>query len=151
MKDTIVYDPIQVITILGFNFKTDLAELSAYVESHGFTIEEVGLDKFINPNPIGIRTWDELENVYKSNKEVYDKLVWLMNNANDYDEYLVYEEVYESLYVTYLSFDMFREFSINGQAPKTYTDFLRNSNMALYNVLMNCDQVQKETERKQEI
>ena len=46
---------------------------------------------------------------------------------------------------------MFREFSINGTAPKTYTDFLKNSNMALYNVLMNCDAIQKETERRQEI
>ena len=97
-KDTIVYDPIQAIAILGFNFKTDLVELSDYVQSQGFTLEEVGLDKFINPNPIGIRTWDELENVYKSNKEVYDRLVWLMNNANDYDEYCVYRKVYESLY-----------------------------------------------------
>ena len=150
-KDNIIYDPIQSIAILGFNFETDLDKLAKFVEDHGMTLEEVGLDKFINPNPVGIRSWDELEKVYLSNKEVYDKLVWLMNNANNYDEYLVYKEVYESLYVTYLSFDMFREFSINGQAPKTYTDFLRNSNMALYNVLMNCDQVQKETERKQEI
>ena len=151
MKDTIVYDPIQAIAILGFNFNTDLAELADYVESHGFTIEDVGLDKFINPNPIGIRTWDELENVYKSNKEVYDKLVWLMNNANDYDEYCVYRKVYESLYVTKLSFDMFREYSINGQEPKTYTEYIRNSNVSLYNVLMNCDAIQKETERQQEI
>lgn len=150
-KDNIIYDPIQSIAILGFNFETDLDRLAKFVEDHDMTIEEVGLDKFINPNPVGIRSWEELEKVYSSNKEVYDKLVWLMNNANNYDEYLVYKEVYESLYVTYLSFDMFREFSINSQAPKTYTDFLKNSNVGLYNVLMNCDAVQKETERKQEI
>lgn len=150
-KDTIVYDPIQSIAILGFNFNTDLAKLSEYVQSHGFTLEEVGLDKFINPNPIGIRTWDELEKVYSSNKEVYDKLVWLMNNANDYNEYCVYREVYESLYVTRLSFDMFREFSINGKAPKTYTEYLQNSNVGLYNVLMNCADIQKDEERRQEL
>ena len=46
---------------------------------------------------------------------------------------------------------MFREFSINGQAPKTYTEYIRNSNVGLYNVLMNCDAIQKETERRQEI
>lgn len=150
-KDTIVYDPIQSIAILGFNFNTDLAKLSEYVQSHGFTLEEVGLDKFINPNPIGIRTWDELEKVYSSNKEVYDKLVWLMNNANDYNEYCVYREVYESLYITRLSFDMFREFSINGKAPKTYTEYLQNSNVGLYNVLMNCADIQKDEERRQEL
>ena len=151
IKDTIVYDPIQAIAILGFNFETDLAQLSEYVMSEGYTLEEIGLDKFINPNPIGIRTWDELETVYNSNKQVYDKLVWLMNNANDYDEYCVYRKVYESLYVTKLSFEMFRGYSINGQEPKTYTEYIRNSNIGLYNVLMNCDMIQKETERQQEI
>ena len=59
-KDNIIYDPIQSIAILGFNFKTDLAELSQYVIDHGFTLEEVGLDKFINPNPVGIRTWGKV-------------------------------------------------------------------------------------------
>lgn len=150
-KDNIIYDPIQTIAILGFNFETDLDKLAKYVEDHGMTIEEVGLDKFINPNPTGIRTWDYLEEVYTSNKQVYDKLVWLMNNANNYDEYLVYREVYEALYVTYLSFDMFREYSINGEAPKTYTEYLKNCNVSLYNVLLNTDQIQKETEKKQEI
>lgn len=151
IKDTIVYDPIQAIAILGFNFETDLAQLSDYVMSEGYTLEEIGLDEFINPNPIGIRTWDELETVYNNNKQVYDKLVWLMNNANDYDEYCVYRKVYESLYVTKLSFEMFRGYSINGQEPKTYTEYIRNSNIGLYNVLMNCDMIQKETERQQEI
>ena len=151
IKDTIVYDPIQAIAILGFNFETDLAQLSDYVMSEGYTLEEIGLDRFINPNPIGIRTWDELETVYNNNKQVYDKLVWLMNNANDYDEYCVYRKVYESLYVTKLSFEMFRGYSINGQEPKTYTEYIRNSNIGLYNVLMNCDMIQKETERQQEI
>ena len=151
IKDTIVYDPIQAIAILGFNFETDLAQLSEYVMSEGYTLEEIGLDRFINPNPIGIRTWDELETVYNNNKQVYDKLVWLMNNANDYDEYCVYRKVYESLYVTKLSFEMFRGYSINGQEPKTYTEYIRNSNIGLYNVLMNCDMIQKETERQQEI
>lgn len=151
IKDTIVYDPIQAIAILGFNFETDLAQLSDYVMSEGYTLEEIGLDRFINPNPIGIRTWDELETVYNNNKQVYDKLVWLMNNANDYNEYCVYRKVYESLYVTKLSFEMFRGYSINGQEPKTYTEYIRNSNIGLYNVLMNCDMIQKETERQQEI
>ena len=151
IKDTIVYDPIQAIDILGFNFTTDLGKLSQYVEDHGFTIEEIGLDKFINPNPIGIRSFDELEEIYQNNKDVYDNLVWLMNNANNYDEYLVFKEVYESLYITRLSFDMFRDYSINGQEPKTYTEYIRNSNVGLYNVLMNCDAIQKETERQQEI
>lgn len=149
--DTIVYDPIQSLAILGFNFQTDLAELTAYVEDQGFTLEDLGLDKFINPNPIGIRSFEELNHVYRSNKEVYDKLVKLINNANNKDEYDVYRKVYESLYITRLNFDMFRKFSINGKAPKTYTEYLRNSNMGLYNVLMDCDKILKEEERRAEL
>lgn len=150
-KDNIIYDPIQSIAILGFNFNTDLAELSKYIEDQGYTLEEIGLDKFINPNPVGIRNWEELEKVYRNNKEVYENLVRLMNNANDYDEYCVYRKVYESLYVTKLNFDMFRKYSMNGVAPKTYTDYLKNSNVGLYNVLLNCELIQKDTERRLEI
>lgn len=151
VKDTIVYDPIQSLAILGFNFDTDLAELSEYLKSEGYTLEDVGLDKFINPNPIGIRSWEELENVYKSNKEVYEKLTWLMNNANDYKEYCVYRKVYESLYVCNLSFDLFYNSSINGRAPKTYTDYLKNNSVSLYNVLLDCEAIEKEDERLLEI
>lgn len=151
IEDTIVYDPIQAIAILGFNFETDMVELTNYLEEQGYTLEDVGLDKFINPNPTGIRSWEELNEVYTNNKEVYNKLVWLMNNANDYNEYCVYRRVYESLYITRLNFDMFRKFSLNGQPPITYTEYLKNSNVGLYNVLENCEKIQKDTERRLEI
>lgn len=149
--DDIMYDPIQSLAILGFNFNTDLDELKQYVLDQGFTLEEIGLDKFINPNPIGIRDWEELDKVYTNNKEVYDRLVYLMNHANDKDEYDVYRKVYQSLYVTRLNFQMFRDFSVNGQAPKTYTEYLQNSNVGLYNALNDIEAIPKEEDRRIEI
>ena len=130
-KDIIMYDPIQYLGVYGFNFATDLQKLENYIESEGFTMEELGLDKFINPNPIGIRDWDELDNVYSSNKKVYENLVHLINNANDYDEYKVYRKVYESLYVTRLNFKMFTDKAINNVPPKTYTDYIQAADTTL--------------------
>lgn len=149
--DEIIYDPIQSIAILGFNFETDLDKLADYLDQHGFTIEDVGLDKFINPNPIGIRTWEELEEVYDNNKEVYTRLTKLINNANNKDEYDIYRTVYESLYVTRLNFDMFKKRGINNRAPSTYTEYLKNTNISLYNVIQDCAAIQKDSERRLEL
>lgn len=151
IKDNIIYDPIQTMAILGFNFNKDMEELKSYIESEGFTMEELGLDKFINPNPVGIRSWEELDNVYSSNKQVYEKLVKLINNANDYDEYKLYRKVYESLYVTQLNFKMFTDKAINKVPPKTYTDYMRNTDTILYNILTDCEAIPKDNERRVEI
>ena len=151
IKDTIFYDPVQSIAVLGFNFETDLTELVNYIEGQKYTIEELGLDKFINPNPIGIRTWDELDRIYNNNKKVYEHLVRLMNNANNYDEYKLYRKVYDALYITRLNFDTFKKAGMNGYPPTTYTEYIRTTNMALYNILMDCADIQKPTERRVEI
>lgn len=150
-KDIIMYDPIQYLGVYGFNFATDLQKLEDYIESEGFTMEELGIDKFINPNPIGIRDWDELDNVYSSNKKVYENLVHLINNANDYDEYKVYRKVYESLYVTRLNFKMFTDKAINNVPPKTYTDYIQAADTTLYTILLDCDAIPKDNERRVEI
>lgn len=151
MKDTIIYDPIQSLAVYGFNFATDMQKLQEYIESEGSSMEELGIDKFINPNPIGIRSWEELDEVYTNNKEVYDNLVHLINNANNYDEYKMYRKVYESLYVTRLNFKMFTDRSINNVPPKTYTDYISASDVTLYNILLDCDKIPKENERRVEI
>lgn len=150
-KDKIIYDPIQSIDILGFNFNTDFNALIDYVKDQGYSIEKLKLDKFINPNPIGIRSWEELEKVYDNNREVYKNLVHLMNNANNKDEYDLYRKVYQSLYVTKLSFDMFRKYNLSNKVPATYTDYLKSTNVALYNVLSNCELIQKDSERQLEL
>lgn len=151
IKDNIIYDPVQSLAVYGFNFKTDMKELQEYIESEGFTMEELGIDEFINPNPIGIRSWEELDEVYNTNKDIYENLVKLINNANNYDEYKLYRKVYEALYVTRLNFKMFTDKSINNVAPKTYTDYIQVADATLYNVLIDCEKVPKEDERRVEI
>lgn len=151
IKDNIIYDPIQSLAVYGFNFNTDMKELQDYIETEGFTMEELGIDEFINPNPIGIRSWEELDEVYNTNKDIYENLVKLINNANNYDEYKLYRKVYESLYVTRLNFKMFTDKSINNVAPKTYTDYIQVADATLYNVLIDCEKVPKDDERRIEI
>ena len=150
-KDNIIYDPVQTLAVYGFNFKTDLDKLKQYVSDNGESLSDIKLDKFIMPESSRIRTFEELDKIYTDNKECYDRLVWLMNNANNKNEYDVYRKVYESLYVTRLSFNMFKEKGSAGYPPKTYTDYIMNSNAILYSAIIQCGNITNDKERSVEI
>lgn len=147
VNDTIVYDPVRAMAVCGFNFDTDLSELKTYVVNQGYTLEEVGLDKFKNPNPVGIHDWDTLISMYEDNKSVCLKLIDLMNHANDYDEYKLYRTVYDALYVTKLHFDMFTSVSNNNTPPTRYCEYLNLANNELYQIVQECASIDKEEER----
>lgn len=149
-KDNIIYDPIRSMAVKGFNFTTDMDQLEEYLISEGYTLEDLGLDGFKNPTPIGLQSWEEMHDVYTSNKDTYTKLVHLMNNANDYDEYKVYRTVYQALYVTKLNFDMFNVDGLS-RKPKTYKEYLLYSSIPLYNIIESCEAIQKDSERQLEI
>lgn len=151
VNDTIVYDPVRALDVCGFNFETDIAELKTYVVAQGYTLEEVGLDKFQNPNPVGIHDWDTLLDTYHANKEVCNKLIKLMNNANDYAEYSLYRKVYQALFVTKLQFDIFTDASPNKKAPTRYTEYLKWANTELYNLVVECSNIATDTDRQSEI
>ena len=149
-RDNIVYDPVQAMDVKGFNFDADIHKLISYIEEKGYDPKDIGLDLFTNPNPIGIRSWEQLESVYDNNSAFYKKLIELMKDANDYEEYKLYRTVYESLYVTKLNFDMFKVDSLS-RPPKTYQEYLLHANIRLYNLIRDCELVPKDTDRQLEI
>lgn len=149
-RDNIIYDPIRSLDVKGFNFTTDMKKLEEYLQSEGYTLEDLGLEGFKNPNPIGLQSWEEMHDVYTSNKNTYSKLIHLMNNANNYDEYKIYRTVYQSLYVTKLNFDMFNVDGLS-RKPKTYKEYLLYESIPLYDLIESCEAIQKDTERQLEI
>lgn len=151
MTDNIVYNPVQVMDVKGFNFNTDLTKLSSYLEEKGYTLEDVGLDTFRNPKQLGIQSWKDLEEIYNGNISTYKTLVDLMRNANNKDEYDVYRTVYESLFITRLNFEEFKKTATDNKLPKRYIDYLRHTNIMLYNLVVKCQNIQKDTEQRQEI
>lgn len=150
-KDNIIYNPIQAVDICGFNFETDLSELATYVINSGFTLEQVGLDIYKNPKSSGIHTWAKLFETYNDNMSVYKFLIRQMNNANDKNEYDIYKKVYQSLFVTRLNFDYFKNYSVNGVIPSTYAKVLSNKGSILYGIINDCKSVEKESDRLIEI
>lgn len=144
-QDDIIYDPIQALAIKGFNFETDMAALSTYVQEQGFTLEELGLTNFQIPKN-GIFTWNQLIEIYLKNKGVYNHLIRQINNANDKKMYDIYYKIYQSLMITNLNFDYFRK--LDGTVPTGYGDYLENKGSVLFDVIQDCRNTPKLTDRR---
>lgn len=147
LEDNIMYNPVQIMDVLGFNFEVDMDELAAYIKDKGFTPEDLGLDNFIVPEN-GIYTYKQLIEIYTNNKNIYKHVVHEMTNANDKNIYDIYRKIYQSLFVTKLNFDYFTQYGIK---PKTYSQFLSIANSSLYDVILECKILTDEDERKQRI
>ena len=145
MEDDIMYDPVQVMAVKGFNFETDMAALSTYVQEQGFTLEELGVSDFQIPKS-GILTWNQLIEVYLKNKEIHNHLIHEINNANDKKMYDIYYTIYQSLMVTQLNFDYYRK--INGKSPERYSDYLEIKGSTLFSVIEDCRGTAKVEDRR---
>ena len=147
-EDDIIYDPIQAMAIKGFNFETDMAALSTYVQEQGFTLEELGVSDFQIPKN-GILTWNQLIEVYLKNKNIYKHLIDQINKANNKKMYDIYYTIYESLMITKANFDYFRK--INGKSPKRYCDYLELKGSILFNIIQECKNTPKLEDRRLKI
>lgn len=147
IEDNIMYNPVQVMDVMGFNFEVDMDKLAEYVADKGFTLEELGVSDFQVPSS-GIFTYNQLIEIYTKNKNIYHHVIHEMVNANDKNIYDIYRTIYQSLYVTKLNFDYF---SKEGFKPKTYSEFLASANSSLYDVILQCKMIKDEEERKTEI
>lgn len=148
-EDNIIYDPVQAMAVLGFNFEVDMNKLESYVQEHGYTLEELGVSEFRNVN--GIYDYKQLIDVYTTNKKINDHLIHEIVTANDKDIYDIYMTLYNSLMVTKINFDYFRKNSTIGRAPKTYKEFLSMKNANLYNIIDECASIITENERRLKI
>ena len=125
--------------IYGFNPDADLDYLasvignyhSSYGFDRGYTLEELGVDKFITPIEGSISSPEELMNIYNTNKEVHDNLYEKIVDSNSEDEYRVYKFTFDYLF----TMDMNKEFYTknNGELATTYLEFLKDQNIILYN------------------
>ena len=77
-----------------------------------------------------IPSYDKLQELYKTNEAIYKYLVSLMNNCSDYDTYVIYKKLYDSLMVTKYNKEAFK--LSDGTYAKTYTDFLKTRDAVLY-------------------
>lgn len=146
-EDDIFYDPIQVMAVKGFNFEADMAKLATYVQEQGFTLEELGVSDFQIPKN-GILTWNQLIEIYLKNKNIYNHLIYQINNANDKKMYDIYYTIYHSLMVTKCNFDYFRK--LDGKITR-YSDYLELKGSILFSVIQDCRETPKMEDRRLKI
>ena len=122
----------------GFNPEADLAWLSEAIShrhsrfgyERGWTLEDLGVDKFIVPNHID--SLDEMFRIYNVNKECYDNLRELMiHDENNKDDQLVMEFVFDYLFTKPYDYIYYRDASMNKY--DTLEDLLRDRDYTLYN------------------
>lgn len=132
-EDTIFVDTSKVMSIKGFNFKANMAKLSEYVHSKGYTLEELGVSDFQIPDSY-ILTYNQMMDIFTRNKKIHDHIIHELYNANNKEIYDIYKTIYDALMITELNMDFFKLSS--GQVAKTYTEFLRERDPILYNSII---------------
>lgn len=145
IKDTIIYNPVQALDVCGFNFETDMEKLQEYVAEKGYTLEELGVDGWMNPSNTGVYTFNQLIEIYTNNINIYDHLVYEMYHANDKDIYDIYRHLFQSLMICKLNFEYFRSYGVE---PQTYLEFLGSKNSPLYEIIYSCKNIENIEERK---
>ena len=125
--------------IFGFNPDADLDYLesvignyhSSYGFDRGYTLEELGVENFMVPTEGSISSPEELMDIYKTNKEIYDNLYEKIVDSNNEDEYRVYKFTFDYLFTMDMNKDFYTK--NNGELATTYLEFLKDQNIILYN------------------
>lgn len=146
--DDLMDKPEKVLIIKGFNFKANMAELAVYVKEKGFTLEELGVDGFINPEN-GILSYNQLIEIYLNNKKIHDHIIDQMVNANNAKIYNIYKDIYDALMIMDFSMDFFKK--KDGTLATTYTDFLKDRDSILYHSLISIQSIENEKVKQSKI
>lgn len=151
IKDNIIYNPIQAMSVYGFNFEIDMDILSTYITEKGYTLDDLLYDektktqlKYKIPEN-GCLSFNQLLDIYTNNIAVLKHVVHEMYTANDKNIYDLYRKIYKSLMVTRINFDYFRSI---GYEPKTYRDFLMAKNSPLFDIVNDCRNIADTNDRK---
>lgn len=131
--DDLMDTPTKILYIKGFNFSVDMTALAAYVQEQGFTMEELGVGGFIIPET-GLLSYEQLIHVYTNNKNIHDHIVKQLYKADNKKIYDIYKKIYDSLMIMELSMKFFT--LKDGTIAKTYTQFLKERDVILYQSLI---------------
>lgn len=132
IEDFIIDNPAKTMIVQGFNFRTSLSDLKEYLRKKHREEKEFPIWNFITPKA-QIKDLAEFMNIYKTNIEVRRTICQRMLDAQDWEEYKVWSDLYSSLMNWKLTMKYFT--LSNGEIAKTYTEFLKDKDSVLYNTL----------------
>lgn len=132
LEDFIIDNPSKILFVKGFNFKTSLDEMKEYLRLHHQQQSDYPIwDMIIPINQIKDMT--EFMNIYKTDLNVRNTIIKLMMNSNTYDEYKIWNHLYNSLMTWELNLSYFK--LDNGNMATTYSEFLQEKDPILYQLL----------------
>lgn len=139
------------IYISAFNLRPDMNELNKFLSDHFVTREDLGITSFKMPTS-PYATYDDLLNVFETNKRVYKHITSMMADAETKAEYDLYKKMYDMLLRNIFRLDYFL---INdGETcflPKTYTEYLKYKDSVLYLSLVEIAAIVDLEERRKKI
>ena len=107
VEDTIMDTRYKTASILGFNMETDMSTLATYIEEHynelrmddNNTLETLGVSGFTVPSDGAYISYDQLQEIYFTNKDIYDHVRSVMMDPPNKQVYNAYKYIYNALFV----------------------------------------------------
>src|SRR5574344_984306 len=139
-----------VLSILGFNFKANMATISQYILEKGYTSEDLGISEFQIPTT-SPTSFKQLVYIFTKNTEIYDHIIKEMRTADNKEIYDIYKYLYDSLMITELSMDFFKIKKDNGSITlaTSYTEYLSYKDPILYKKLIELQRLDSSADKQQ--
>lgn len=148
LKDSILKRRDQIMYLNGFNFNVDLASLAEYIQSKGYTAEQLGIDKFQIPTT-SLLSYNQLLDLFTNNLKVRDHLIDQMMNADNKHIYDLYKTAYDALMISEYS-DKF--FTLpDGTIADTYYDYLVSRDSTLSSSIDSIRAINDDASKKEVI
>lgn len=122
-EDDIMNTQGKILKILGFNFEANLTTIGEHLyETYGKSLSDLKIDGFVIPDGQKILTYNQLETIYTTNKNIYDHVMYELTHPLRKETYDAYMYIYKSLFIMNLNMEYFK--LPNGDMAETYTEFL---------------------------
>ena len=162
MDDTIMQTPTQIMYCRGFNFNANLEKIKEWIEdlryksedfdvfnfAFGYSQDSDSKDKFSH-TLVDMKSPAELVDVFRNNKEIYNVIVKGMIDADDYDIYKIWKDLYDSMMRWKFNLDYFK--LSTGEVAKTFTEFLKEKDSILYSSIISIENISDVDTRNSEI
>lgn len=134
--------------ITAFNFRPDVEFLNAYFEENNVTRKDLGIIDFQMPISNIVR-YENLLQIFNTNKGVYDHVVKKLRTALNKREYDIYKTIYNHMMIDEFTLDYFVQ--ADGTLPSTYTEYLKYRDTILYLSLLEVAAIEDLETRRKEI
>ena len=130
-KGNVLVNPGQISAVKGFNFKENLRLIASHIYSDPLIDNSVA-DKLLD---MDFNFISDVNTVYNNICYLYEFIVENRYRASSIEVYKAYDELFNTILITQENADLFK--SPDGTFRETYEEYLRTSNLVLYDYLSN--------------